>query len=59
MSNKVDIVNDYIMKNTIDLNYLADFKDFPLMGYIEMNGNYFQHYGNGKFIVIIANKIEA
>lgn len=62
MSNKIDtnrILNKMIDDNTIDLNNIADFKDFPLLGYLEMNGNYYQHYGNGKFIVIIANKIEA
>lgn len=59
MSNKIDNLNKYIMENTIDLNYLGDFSNFPIMGYIEMNKNYFQHYGNGRFIIIIANKIEA
>ena len=62
MSNKIDtnkILNEMIEDNTIDLNNIADFKDFPLLGYLQMDGNYYQHYGNGKFIVIIANKIEA
>lgn len=62
LSNKVDtnkILNKMIDDNTTDLNYLADFRDFPLLEYLEMNGNYYQHYGNGRFIVIIANKIEA
>lgn len=58
VSNKLDI-NKMIEDNTIDLNNIADFKDFPLLGYLQMDGNYYQHYGNGKFIVIIANKIEA
>lgn len=59
MPTKIDTINDYIIENTIDLNYLGDFKNFPLMGMFEMSGNYFQHYGNGRFIVIIANKIKA
>lgn len=55
----LETLSKQINDNTIDLNSIADFKDFPLLGYLEMNGNYYQHYGNGRFIVIIANKIEA